>query len=351
MTNLCILFGGKSTEHEVSLRSSHSVMTALDRSRYTLTTVGITKEGKWYLYTGDIEKIPDGSWAADEANLTPAFFKPDADDPYLYTANGRAIPVDVVFPVMHGANSEDGTLQGLFEMKGLPFVGPGCASSAVCMDKSYAKLILNNIDIPMAEALTVTDSEIAESMEQIRRTVEENYAYPVFVKPANAGSSVGVKKAKNGEALEEALQTAAKFDRKVLIEEFIEGREIEVAVLGNYAKAKALACGEVVPGAEFYDYDDKYNSDAADLRVPAPISEDEKERVFELAEQIYAALDCRGLSRVDFFLCPDGSFVFNEINTLPGFTSISLYPRLAGAAGIGYAELVDRLVELAMEKE
>jgi len=350
MINLCILFGGKSTEHEVSLRSSHSVIKALDRSLYTLTVVGITKEGKWYLYSGDEDKIPDGSWVKETSSLTPAFFKPDADDPYLYTADGRAIPVDVVFPVMHGANSEDGTLQGLFEMKGLPFVGPGCASSAVCMDKSFAKLILNNVDIPMAEALTVTDSEIRENMAEIIRTVEENYPYPVFVKPANAGSSIGVKKAKDGEALEEALLTAAKFDRKVLIEEFIEGREIEVAVLGNYDKAKALACGEVVPGAEFYDYDDKYNSDAADLRVPAPLSEGEKACVFALAEKVYACLGCRGLSRVDFFLCPDGGFIFNEINTLPGFTSISLYPRLAAVAGIGYAELVNQLVKLAMEK-
>ena len=347
MIDLCVLFGGRSAEYEVSLRSAYSVLQNVDRSRFRILPVGVSKEGKWFLYTGKESKIPTGEWILDVGNCVPAYMTPDRGDPYLY-AGGEKRKIDVVFPVMHGANCEDGRLQGLLEMKGLPFVGSGCASSAVCMDKVFAKTLLMPYGVRVADFLVVNAGDLPGGFSSVASRAREKHGYPLFVKPANAGSSVGVSKAGDEEELKTALGKAAEVDRKILVEEYVAGREIEVAVFGSGESAKALACGEVVPGAEFYDYDDKYNSDKASLSVPAPVSEKEKNEVLSLAEKIYAALDCRGLARVDFFLRPDGTFVFNEINTLPGFTSISLYPRLAACAGIGYGDLIALLVEDAL---
>ena len=257
--------------------------------------------------------------------------------------------IDVVFPVLHGENGEDGAMQGLLQLAGIPYVGPNVAASATCMDKTLTKLVMDCAGIRQAAWQLVKAQELAVNPEAVMDAVEKRFSYPVFVKPAGTGSSVGVAKAKNREALLAALQNAAKFDQKVLVEEFINGHEVEVAVLGNDAPAASI-CGEIDSGTEFYDYDAKYISDCARLYIPARIDEQTAESVRDTAIRAYQALGCRGLSRVDFFVTYEGNeIVFNEINTIPGFTSISMYPKLFAASGIPYSELLDRLLELATE--
>ena len=251
--------------------------------------------------------------------------------------------IDVVFPVMHGENCEDGAIQGLLQIAGIPYVGPRVAASAACMDKTTTKLIADAAGVRQAAWQLVTREGFARSREAALSAVEARFAYPVFVKPAGTGSSVGVAKAKDRAALETAIEAALKYDRKVLVEEFICGQEVEVAVLGNDNPFASDS------GAEFYDYDAKYISDCAHLYIPARISEQTAEQVRELAVRVYRAMGCRGLSRVDFFVKADGEVVFNEINTIPGFTSISMYPKLFEASGIPYSELIDDLIALALE--
>lgn len=257
--------------------------------------------------------------------------------------------IDVVFPVMHGENCEDGAIQGLLQIAGIPYVGPHVAASAACMDKDPHKADRRRRRRPAGRPWQlVTREGFARSRENALNTVEARFAYPVFVKPAGTGSSVGVAKAKDRAALEAAIEAALKYDRKVLVEEFISGQEVEVAVLGN-DNPFASICGEIDSGAEFYDYDAKYISDCAHLYIPARISEQTTEQVRELAVRVYKAMGCRGMSRVDFFVKSDGEVVFNEINTIPGFTSISMYPKLFEASGIPYSDLLDDLIALALE--
>ena len=353
-TRLCIMFGGNSTEYEVSLKSSFSVLENVDRDKYDIIKVGITREGQMYIYGGDDAKILDNSWKDDRDNLKKALFSTSYGDHAVYGVNSEGVlervAVDVVFPVMHGAYSEDGRLQGMLDMCGVAYVGPGCASSAVCMDKAFTKMLLNNYGIPVAACVYVTRSDVECSFEGIKNDVETSLGYPVFVKPANSGSSVGVSKAKNAEELKTALEKAIMFDSKVLIEEAIVGREIEVAVLGN-EKAVALTCGEIISDADFYDYDDKYNNGTSTYQIPASIKKSTWINLKRTAEGIFEYLDCKGLSRVDFFVCGDEEkIVFNEINTLPGFTSISLYPKMAISSGYTYGGIVDKLVELAIQE-
>lgn len=354
-TNLCVIFGGRSTEYEVSLKSSYSILTNADRGKYNIIKVGITREGVWYVYNGSEEKIKDGSWKDDGANLRRAFMSHSYGDLAVYAVDGEnkteRIPLDVVFPAVHGAYCEDGTLQGLLEMSGIPFVGPGCASSAVSMDKAFTKMLLNNYGIPMAQCVYVTANDVMDSFDNIKADVTESLGYPVFVKPANSGSSVGITKVKSENELKEALLHAVKYDSKVLIEESIVGREIEVAVIGNRSPI-AMTCGEIIPGAEFYDYDDKYNNGTSQYIIPAKLKKSTWQNLKRTAEGIYSYLDCRGMTRVDFFVIgKEEKIIFNEVNTLPGFTSISLYPKMAKEYGIGYAELIDKLVELAFENQ
>ena len=256
--------------------------------------------------------------------------------------------IDVVFPVLHGENGEDGTIQGLLQLAGIPYVGPHVAASAVAMDKTLTKLVADRAGIPQADWLLVRREEMGSRMESILDQIEKKFAYPMFVKPAGTGSSVGVSKAADRQALEQGLRAAAAFDQKVLVEEFIRGKEIEVAVMGN-DNPVASVCGEIDSGAEFYDYDAKYVTDTSVAYIPARISEAEAERVRELAVRVYQAIGCQGLSRVDFFVTEAGRAVFNEINTIPGFTSISMYPKLFAASGIPYSQLLDALIDLAME--
>ena len=349
--NVCILFGGISPEHDVSLRSAESVLMNMDSEKYHIFPVGITKEGQWILFgSNDYSLIPGGNWLQCPDNRK-ATISPVRGEGLLIFDGGTVIreKIDVVFPVLHGENGEDGAMQGLLQMAGIPYVGPHVSASAVAMDKTLTKLVADNAGVKQAAWQLVRSSELASHMEQIVARLEEKFSYPMFVKPAGTGSSVGVSKAADRDALCAALTYAGQFDSKILVEEFINGREIEVAVMGNDSPV-ASVCGEIDSGAEFYDYDAKYVTDTSVAYIPARISEEVEEFVREEAVKIYQAIGCQGLSRVDFFVTYDDErVVFNEINTLPGFTSISMYPKLFGASGIAYGDLIDNLLNLALE--
>ena len=348
--SVCILFGGISPEHEVSLRSAESVLNHIDKSRYEVLPVGITRQGKWIYFGGtDYSMLPAGTWTEHPGNC-PAAISPVRGQGLLRFA-GNAVtetPIDVVFPVLHGKNGEDGAMQGLLQMAGIPYVGPHVAASAVAMDKTLTKLVVDKEGIPQAAWEPVRAGELADRMETILDTLEGRFTYPMFVKPAGTGSSVGVSKATDREKLKDALIAAGKYDGKILVEEFIRGKEIEVAVLGN-ENPVASVCGEIDSGAEFYDYDAKYITDTSTAYIPARIPEDLQQRIRQTAVEVYTAIGCQGLSRVDFFATEDNRLVFNEINTIPGFTSISMYPKLFSASGIPYSRLIDELLKLALE--
>lgn len=349
--NVCILFGGVSPEHDISLRSAESILKNLDREKCNLYPVGITRVGDWVLYGGDDPSLlPDGTWEQHPENRR-ATISPVRGQGLLEFRGDCVIrnSIDVVFPVLHGENGEDGSVQGLLQLAGIPCVGPLVAASAVSMDKTLTKLVADHAQVAQAAWQLVTKGELDGHINQVIAEIEEKFQYPVFVKPARTGSSVGVGKAQNRAALQLALEQAAHFDTKILVEEFIPGREVEVAVLGNDTPA-ASVCGEVDAGADFYDYETKYITNTSTLHIPARISEAVAEQVRDTAIRIYQALGCRGLSRVDFFVThEDERVVFNEINTLPGFTSISMYPKLFEASGIPYGQLLDQLLQLAME--
>lgn len=348
--SVCILFGGISPEHEVSLRSAESVLNNIDHDKYNVFPVGITKDGDWILFGGDdYSMLPAGTWQSYEGNRRAAL-SPVHGQGLLSFENDCVVRerIDVVFPIIHGATGEDGAIQGLLEIAGIPYVGPHITASAVCMDKCMTKLVADQAGVPQADWCLVTRSTYDHDAEAIRSMVESKFSYPVFVKPAGTGSSVGVSKVKHRDDLFSALEAALAYDPKVLVEEFIDGQEIECAVIGNKTPM-ASVCGEVDSGADFYDYDAKYITDSSSLYIPARISSEAEETVRERAVKIYEALGCCGLSRVDFFVKKDGSVIFNEINTIPGFTSISMYPKLFAASGVSYSQLIDNLLTLAME--
>lgn len=349
--SVCILFGGISPEHEVSLRSAESVLKNIDKEKYNLFPVGITKEGDWILYGGkDYSDLPSGKWVDNPNNHRVAISPIRGQG--LLTFEGDCVVrerIDVVFPVLHGENGEDGSVQGLLQLAGIPYVGPHVAASAVAMDKTLTKLVADHAGVTQAAWHLVRGSDMGSRMEATLDSLEKQFQYPMFVKPAGTGSSVGVSKAGSREDLEKGLLAAGKFDDKVLVEEFIRGREVEVAVMGNESPVASI-CGEIDSGAGFYDYDAKYITDTSVAYVPARIPEDVAESVRDTAVKVYKAIGCQGLSRVDFFVTwQENRVVFNEINTLPGFTSISMYPKLFGASGIPYSQLIDQLLEFALE--
>ena len=349
--NVCVLFGGISPEHDVSLRSAESVLNNLNPEKYNIFPVGIARDGDWILFGGtDYSELPSGKWQDNPANRR-ATISPIRGQGLLCFEGDCVVRelIDVVFPVLHGENGEDGAMQGLLQMAGIPYVGPHVAESAVSMDKTLTKLVADNAGVPQAAWQLVHRSELRCRIDTIIEQIENRFAYPVFVKPAGTGSSVGVSKAADREKLMQALQKAAEFDDKILVEEFIHGREVEVAVMGNDNPVASI-CGEIDSGAEFYDYDAKYVTDTSVAYIPARIDDGIAEQVREQAVRVYQAIGCKGLSRVDFFVTYEGDrVVFNEINTLPGFTSISMYPKLFAASGIPYDALLDRLLELALE--
>ncbi|KXL54089.1 D-alanine--D-alanine ligase [Anaerotignum neopropionicum] len=345
-----VLFGGQSSEHEVSRMSATTMLNALDSQKYQVIPVGITKEGQWLIYTGPTEHISTGQW---EKYATPAILSPDAKQKALLKiVNGhvKVIPVDVVIPALHGSWGEDGTIQGLLEMARIPYVGCGVLASSVSMDKVFTKLIAKNYGIPQAKYIWFYKDEF-DQMDKLIERVEKKLGFPCFVKPANTGSSVGISKAKNKADLEKALLLAAGYDRKIIVEEAIAGREFECSVLGN-EEPLVSGVGEVLSAAEFYDYDAKYNNSESRTVIPAPITEEEEKTIRKIAAKIFQAVDGSGLARVDFFMEEEtGRVLFNEINTMPGFTAISMYPMLWEEAGLKKAELMDRLVELALLRD
>lgn len=345
---ICVVFGGVSPEHEVSCASAASVIGNIDRARFDLIIIGITREGRWLLTQADIKEIGNGEWSSREDCEEVVFSPSRGEKSGIHTAGGILQP-DCVFPVLHGENGEDGRIQGLFALAGIPFVGCATASSAVCMDKAFTKQICAQSGIKQAECVFVFASEIEKNAGEARTRVEEKLSYPVFVKPANTGSSVGVTKVKNRDDLQAALAFAGKYDEKILVEEFIDGLELEVAVMGN-REPVASGIGQILPSREFYSYEAKYIDGTSGLVFDPDIPEKVAAKVRETALRVYKLLGCRGLSRVDFFLRGSSEVIFNEINTIPGFTSISMFPKLFERAGIPYTEQITKLIELAFEE-
>jgi D-alanine--D-alanine ligase len=347
MLKICVIFGGINSEYEISLLSVTSVIENLDKSKYDVIMLGITKSGKWLHYTGPVDMIAGGTWD-HSSYVQPAVFSTDRTRRGLILLDGGLIGVDVAFPVLHGKNGEDGTMQGLLELAGIPCVGCGLLSSALCLDKEISHRLLQHAGIPKTKLIAVHQDEM-DRFDDKAAMLEAELGYPMFVKPANAGSSVGISKARNRESLREALETAFLHDAKAVVEQMMHGQEVECAVLGNREPVAASVLGEVEPTNEFYDYAGKYLDDSTKLHTPARIPEEAAAKVRELAVKAYRAMGCRGMARVDFFVKPDGAVVLNEINTIPGFTTISMYPRMFIESGMSYPELLDRLINLARE--
>lgn len=349
--NLCVLCGGVSSEHGVSLISGANVLNNLRRDRYRVLPVVIDEAGDWfYLPNATPEQIQTNIWRESEG-MVRVTLSVCRSLPALLATDGSIppIPVDCVFPVLHGKNGEDGTIQGLFEIAGIPYVGCGVLASACGMDKSMTKQVVDHLPVRQAAWRCFTAREISQNISACMDAVEAAFSYPVFVKPSSAGSSFGTNKAKTREMLRSALKEAAAHDSKVLVEEFISGQEVEVAVLGT-DELLVSTCGEILSGQEFYSYDAKYHDATSQTLIPARLSDAEIAQVRAAAEQIYRALGAEGLSRVDFFVTHDGrEVVFNEINTLPGFTAISMYAKLINASGVSTPDLLDRLIALAMQ--
>lgn len=349
--SLAVIFGGVSSEHEVSRMSVTSILENLSNERYEVHMVGITKEGRWLLYTGPVEDILSGAW--EQGPVTPAFLSPDPSVHGLVALrDGKAetIHVDVIFPALHGKNGEDGTIQGLFQLSGIPYVGCDTESSAICMDKAVTHSLLSSADIEQAHYLWFYADRFEAAPDTIKNKIQARLDFPVFVKPSSAGSSVGVSKVERFEDLDQAIRKAAREDKKVVVEEGITGQEVEVAVLGN-RDCDASIVGEIGASAQFYDYDDKYINGTSQLYIPARIPQEVSEKIRQTAVRAYRLLGCSGLARVDFFVTAgDNRVILNEINTLPGFTSISMYPKLWMAMGLSYGELLDKLIELALQR-
>jgi len=387
-----ILFGGRSGEHEVSLLSAASVLNAIDKDKYEVVPIGITKDGRWLtaqhaenLLTGKLVLEPRHLRAGDPDTTSPAAvlargeavvvppepvhrhsglvpFQTDAG--LMRRSSDRAINVDVIFPVLHGTFGEDGTIQGLLELADIPYVGAGVLGSAAGMDKDIMKSLFIAAGIPIVKHVTILRSawqldSKKNGSKKVRKLIESKLSYPMFVKPANLGSSVGISKAHNRKELGPAIEEAAKFDRKIVIEQGVGGkkdkaREIECSVLGNDEPAASVP-GEIVPGKEFYDYAAKYVDEGSQLIIPAKLTKAETKKVQELAIAAFRAVDCSGLARVDFLMDPGPpsktrKIYLNEINTMPGFTAISMYPKLWAASGLAYADLIDRLIQLGIER-
>jgi len=350
-----VIFGGRSGEHEVSLMSARSVLDALDRTQYDVVEIGITLEGKWVVGEGVMQALQNrtgkGSRAAMLAEPGPARIweiKPNGSDEEIHLRLFRE--VDVIFPVLHGTFGEDGTLQGLLEMAEVPYVGAGVLASSVAMDKALFKQLMRAHGVPVVEYVLCTRGEIAHDLEDVLRRAEEVAPYPLFTKPANLGSSVGISRCGGRSDLVEGLAEAARYDRRVLIERGVDAREFEVSVLGN-EKPQASIPGEVIPSREFYSYESKYVDGSSQLIIPAPIPEDKIREIQRYAVEAYRAIDGAGLARADFLLDRNsGELYLNELNTMPGFTSISMYPKLWEKSGVAYPKLLDRLIHLALER-
>ncbi|KAB3532477.1 D-alanine--D-alanine ligase [Alkaliphilus serpentinus] len=356
--NVMVLFGGRSGEHEVSLMSAASILKAISKEKYNVIPVGITKDGLWRVCNNHIDEIESGEWEgihnllleSNKTNDCISLLPLEKFNGYVSTDNNSLQKIDVVFPVLHGPYGEDGTVQGLLEIAGIPYVGAGVLASALAMDKAMIKKLFISERIPQAAFEVIYMKAFRRNPDTYINALEEKFNYPVFVKPANLGSSVGISKAKDRKQLLEAIEEAGKFDRKIVIEENINGREIECSVLGNDDPIASLPA-EIIPSHEFYDYQDKYFDGKTQFIIPADISDAMIKEIQEMAIRSYKLIDCTGLARIDFFIERDtNKILLNEINTMPGFTKISMYPKMWEATGIPYEELFNRLIQLAIDR-
>lgn len=346
---VAVIFGGVSSEHDVSLVSATNVIQNIPEDKYEVSCIGITKKGRWLYYPGPVENIASGEWEHDP-DCTTAIISPDTIHKGIITLeNGAASirKIDVVFPVLHGKNGEDGTIQGLMDMAKIPYVGCGLLASAACMDKSATHAMLDNAGIRTAKWRVIPQRDI-NYLDKVCGDIANDLGYPLFIKPANAGSSIGINKATDIESLKEAVKLAFSHDNKVIVEEFIKGRELEVAVFG-YDSSFASFVGEIEPCNDFYDYEAKYILNSSNLYIPARIDDADAKKIRETAVEAYKAMGCKGLSRVDFFLSDKGEVILNEINTMPGFTPISMYPKLMEHLGMSQSYLIDKLLEQALD--
>ncbi len=350
---VAVLFGGQSGEHDVSLRSAKAVLRHIDRERFDVVPIGIARDGRWFVGGDPLRTLAATSRLPleEEAGGEPTTA---AGEPGVPSECGPEVlwsgGIDVVFPVLHGPYGEDGTIQGLLELAGVPYVGCGVLASAVAMDKPTAKRLFASVGLDQARWLVFTATEWQRDRDRLIARVEAELGYPCFVKPANLGSSVGVSKVRNRHELVAAVELADRYDRRILVEEGIDARELEVSVLGNDEPIASIV-GEIVPSREFYDYEAKYVDTGSQLLIPAPISEAQAETVRRMALEAFRVIDGAGMARVDFFLeRPTGRILINEVNTIPGFTAISMYPKLWEASGLCFRDLITRLIELALER-
>lgn len=351
-TRVGVIFGGVSSEHDISLLSAYNIITNIPTETYEVVSIGITKKGRWFCYPGDPALIPDGSWE-QSADCVPAVLSPDPlYHGLLLLEGGQWVmrKLDVIFPALHGRCGEDGAIQGLMELSGVPYVGCGVMASANCMDKDMTHRMLEAAGIKTAKWRAILSKNLSR-LESFMLECERELKYPMFVKPANGGSTIGVTKAKNREQLEAAIKLAFSHDKKVVVEEMIQGIELECAVMGTNP-ILATVPGEICPEVEYYDFQAKYVDTTTQQYIPARISEEAQRHLSETAKKAFLTLECAGLARVDFFYQPqEDTLILNEINTLPGFTNISMYSKLMAYTGISGPELMDKLISLAMEKE
>lgn len=347
---IALIFGGKSGEHDVSRISAASIFRHINKEKYDIHTIGITKEGNWIYYKGSEENIVDGKWEQLADSEVKINLIPNGNSTVgLEFKDGSFKKIDVIFPVLHGPYGEDGKIQGLFEISNLPYVGCGVLSSSVGMDKLICKKIFSQIGLPQVKYTDTNKWDFALNEEKELDKIEYELKYPIFVKPANMGSSVGISKVTNRAELLNGIKEALKYDRRIVLEQGINAREIEVAVLGN-DDLKASIAGEIIPAKDFYDYEDKYINGVSKLEIPAKLDKKTMEKIRKMAIDAFKGIDGSGLSRVDFFIDKQTNEIYiNEINTLPGFTNISMYPKLWDATGIQYTGLIDKLIQLAIE--
>lgn len=346
--NVAVIFGGVSNEHEISCLSAANVVSILDRDKYNVYVLGITRDGKWFLTDATPAQIRSGKWL--DADSRNAFIAPDRGVRGIYVVGGKNIKIDVAFPILHGKNGEDGAAAALLKLAGIPQVTTTMTSAACSMDKVITKILCERAGISQAGWEMFYSSSLLKNVGGAADRVEAHFKYPVFVKPVSAGSSVGVVKCSNRATLEAGLLEAARHDFKVLVEEFIDGSEVEVAVIGN-SEPTASLCGQIAPSREFYSYDSKYKDDSSELFIPAKISDEISDEVRNTAVKVYKTMECQGMARVDFFVCADGRVIFNELNTIPGFTDISMYPKLMAHSCCAGCELADRLISLALAED
>ena len=346
--SVAVIFGGVSSEYSVSCMSAANVIQILDKDKYDVYSLGITREGKWFLTDASVEQIRTDKWL--DADNRPAFISPDRCNHGIYVTCGKSIYIDVAFPILHGKNGEDGAIAALLQLAGIPQVTTTMTSAANCMDKVNTKIFCSRAEIPQADWEFFYADDIKKRPETVVDAIEKRFDYPVFVKPSSAGSSVGVFKCHDRETLKSGISEAAKHDFKVLVEEFIDGKEVEVAVIGN-SEPHASVCGQIAPSEEFYSYNSKYNDDNSKLFIPAPLSDDVSRTIREYAVKVYKVMECQGMARTDFFVCDDGRVIFNEINTIPGFTNISMYPKLMAHSCCAGTDLADKLIHYALAED